>query len=201
MRDFSAEEIEGFKKQIETELMATGRVGIEKLLHYMEDSGFYKAPCSTQYHLACEGGLAKHSLNVLETARKLNETLFDDKIFDDCIVIAALLHDLGKMGDYEKPMYVENYLKSGKRSETKPYETNSQLWYVPHEIRSVAIAERFIELQECEEYAILYHNGMYGDLKYAYNGKERPLDMIIHWADMFASRVIEVEEEVSENGG
>jgi len=69
--------------------------------------------------------------------------------------------------------------------------TNKELLYVPHEIRSIAIAERFISLTENEEFAILYHNGMYGDLKYSYSGKETPLSMILHFADLWASRVTE----------
>ncbi|NOW12592.1 23S rRNA maturation-related 3'-5' exoribonuclease YhaM [Clostridium acetobutylicum] len=32
---------------------------------------------------------------------------------------------------------------------------------------------------------------MYSDLKYQLNGKERSLQMLLHFADMWASRVIE----------
>ena len=110
----------------------------------------------------------------------------------DSITIVALLHDLGKMGQFEKPNYVDNILKSGKVSESKPYTTNPELLPVDHEIRSIVIASMFIDLTEEEQFAILYHNGLYGTVgRYTLQGKETPLYMILHWADMWAARVTE----------
>ena len=183
-------------KEIVEALMATEREGMYDLLTYMEQNGFYQAPCSGGYHLAVEGGLAEHSLNVYHIAKRLGDALIGaDKITDemrDAITICSLLHDLGKIGQYGKPNYVPNTLKSGSVSDAKPYKTNPDLLYVDHEIRSIAIASLFIDLTEDEQYAILYHNGLYGNLKYAINGHETPLYMLIHWADMWASRVVEL---------
>lgn len=179
-------------------LMKTGREGMADLLSYLSDEGFLTAPCSGSYHLAKEGGLLEHSINVLHTAEKISVALYGGKNVTEemrnSIAICALLHDIGKIGDFGKPNYVPNMLKSGELSKTKPYETNKNLLYVDHEIRSVKICAMFIDLTEEEEHAILYHNGLYGNLKYAINGKETPLYMIIHWADMWASRVIEKED-------
>lgn len=176
------------------ELKKANRSGSDELIDAMDDGRFFEAPCSGAHHLAEEGGLVEHSLNVLKCARDLNEAL-GAGIDDASIIIAALLHDLGKMGDHGKANYVENILKDGKRSATKPYITNPELTYLPHEVRSVMIAERYIFLKEEEETAILWHNGLYGTFKYDIQGKETPLYMIIHWADMWASRIIEKEDE------
>lgn len=176
------------------ELLKTKRDGIDELIEAMTEGGFYEAPCSGSYHLAEPGGLLRHSLNVLETARALNAAWHAD-IPDASIVITALLHDLGKMGDHGKPNYIENILKDGKRSAAKPYITNPDLTYIEHENRSVWIAERYIYLSEQEEQAILWHNGLYGVYKYAIQGKETPLYMILHFADMWCSRVVEIEEK------
>lgn len=185
------------KEEFTKRLLETKREGIDFLITYMDECGFFTAPCSGSYHLAKEGGLLEHSLNVLHNAEKLSATLIGDDITDDfknSIVICALLHDLGKMGQFEKPNYVDNILKSGKVSETKPYTTNSKLLPVDHEIRSIVIASMFIDLTEEEQFAILYHNGLYSQVgKYALQGKETPLYMIIHWADMWAARVTEKE--------
>ena len=162
------------KDKIISLLKETGRTGIIDLIDCMEDGGFFEAPCSGSHHLAHEGGLAQHSVNVYYGMLELDKALSANLPYES-IIICGLLHDLGKMGDYGKPNYVENILKSGKVSDSKPYVTNSNLLYVPHEIRSIAIAERCISLTEEEEFAILYHNGMYSDLKYAYSGKETPL--------------------------
>lgn len=177
-------------------LLKTKREGMEDLLDYMADCGFLKAPCSGSFHLAKEGGLLEHSINVLHAAEKISVGLIGSKNLTkemkDSIAICALLHDLGKMGQFEKPNYISNVLKSGEVSTAKPYVTNPDLLYVDHEIRSVAIASMFIDLTEEEQFAILYHNGMYGNLKYALKDHETKLFMIIHWADMWASRVMEV---------
>lgn len=173
-------------------LKDTGRTGILDLIDVMETGGFFEAPCSGSHHLAEEGGLAQHSINVFYGMLELDKSLAANLPYES-VIICGLLHDLGKMGDYGKPNYVENILKSGKVSDSKPFVTNSDLLYVPHEIRSVVIAERHIELTEQEEFAILYHNGMYSDLKYSYSGKETPLSMILHWSDMWCSRVVEEE--------
>lgn len=180
------------------ELLKTQRDGIRELIDAMHDGGFYEAPCSGQHHLSRPGGLLEHSLNVLEYARKLNEA-WGTGIPDSSIVITALLHDLGKMGDHGKPHYIENILKGGKQSAAKPFVTNPDLVYLEHEVRSVMIAERYIHLSEAEEQAILFHNGLYGVFKYSIPGKETPLYMILHFADMWASRVVEVEEEGEED--
>ena len=185
------------KDKFVEELRKVDREGIERLIDCMEEGGFFEAPCSGAHHLAKEGGLVEHSLNVLNIARRLNKA-WGDLIDDETLIIVSLLHDLGKMGDHGKSNYVENILKSGERSKTKPYETNKELIYLPHEVRSVMIAERYIHLTEDEETAILWHNGLYGTFKYDIQGKETPLYMILHFADMWASRVVEVEEKEGE---
>lgn len=188
--------------EIQELLLNTEREGMINLINYMKENGFFTAPCSGQYHLSKEGGLAEHSLNVFVLAYDLcynTSNIQDASILPDSIVIASLLHDLGKMGQFGKPSYVPNMITDRKtkelvQSEKKPYETNKELLYIPHEIRSIQIASQFIELTEEENFAILHHNGLYGDLKYQLNGKERPLQMLLHFADLWASRVTEKVE-------
>ena len=178
-------------------LKNTGREGMDDLIEYMEDCGFFSAPCSGSYHLSCEFGLVHHTRHVMEIAEKLGVSLLGGAEYNkiqDSVIIAAALHDFGKMGQFEKPNYVKNILKDGNKVGKKPFKTNPDLLYVDHEIRSVAIASMFIDLTEEEQFAILYHNGMYGPLKYSLQGKETPLYMIIHWADMWATKVLEKEE-------
>lgn len=176
-------------------LMKTKREGIVDLLDYMNEIGFLEAPCSGGNHLAKKGGLAEHSVNVLTIAEKIGVALLGGARYNevqDSVVIAALLHDLGKCGDYEKPMYVDNILKtSGKPSEAKPFKRNPELSAVPHAVRSIKLATLFIDLMEAEEWAILCHDGLYDFMKYDLKGKETWLQMIIHWADMWASHMIE----------
>lgn len=185
------------EKIITEALLATKREGMEDLVSYMKEIGFFTAPCSGGFHLCQEGGLAEHTIHVMDLAQKIAETFLGKKNvtkeFRNTIIISAALHDLGKAGQFGKVNYVPNILKSGEQSKAKPYETNKELLYVDHEIRSVAIASMFIDLTEDEQFAILYHNGLYGNLKYAIKDHETPLYMIIHFADLWATKVVENE--------
>lgn len=197
-------------------LMKTGREGMSELIAWMEENGFFESPCSGGYHLAKEGGLLEHSMNVYKTMMDMSIAIegSEDLVTKHwgSVAICALLHDLGKCGDHGKPGYVPNMVKDGrptkaepeqkyKQSESKPFEVNKDLYPIDHEIRSVKIASRYIELTEDEELAILWHNGLYGNFKYQIQGKETPLYLLLHFADMWASRVMEVEGKLDETGG
>ncbi|NBI08396.1 HD family phosphohydrolase, partial [Senegalia massiliensis] len=96
---------------------------------------------------------------------------------------------------YNEPNYIKNILKNGKQSTTKPYITNPERRGIPHEVVSIQILLEFISLEKEELFAILHHNGMYGDLKYQLQGNETKLQQLIHFADMWASRFLETEDE------
>ncbi len=172
---------------------ALGNRWNDELLMALERGGFFTSPCSTQHHLSCTGGLLEHSLNVSSLAEDIGKLLGFENEKLDSLITCSLLHDVGKMGQFGKANYVENILKSGEQSKSKPYTSNSELMYVPHEIRSLQIIGKYIDLTEEESFAILHHNGMYGDLKYTLQGKETPMQIVLHFADMWASRVMEKE--------
>lgn len=189
--------MEQLQKEIEKELLDTGREGMEDLIEALRDMGFYEAPASTQFHGAYAGALSEHSKNVLDCARSLAIAWLGKKWWTtnrNSVVICALLHDVGKCGQFGKALYVPNILKSGEQSDKKPYEQNKDLMTLQHEVVSVIEVTKFIDLTEDEQRAIAWHNGLYGCFKYDIQGKETPLYMIIHFADMWASRVVEKEE-------
>lgn len=179
---------------IRDRLQSTKREGINDLLDYMGEIGFLTSPASTQHHGAYEGALAEHSINVLNLAEKLGVAWLGGEEYNkiqDSVIICTILHDLGKCGQFGKPLYVPNILKDGNQSDKKPYEQNKDLKTLPHEIVSVIEATKFIDLTDDEQQAIAWHNGLYGAFKYDIPGKETPLYMILHFADMWASRVVE----------
>lgn len=184
------------KESIENLLQETKRPGMQSLLYWMDQNGFYDAPCSSKYHLSKPGGLAEHSLNVFRIAISILPDLVKDQSkmsfsLVDSVVICSLLHDLGKAGQFGKP----NYRITGKTAAgSAEYETNKDLLYIPHEIRSVVIASKFIDLTEEEQFAILYHNGLYGELK-GFKGQETPLYLILSYADLWAARITEQEDK------
>ena len=189
------------KKYVVDRLLATKREGMEDLISYMEQIGFFEAPCSGGNHLACQFGLVHHSRNVMMAAENIGYALLGKVKYEeirDSVIIAAALHDLGKCGDYGKQMYVPNILKSGKASEPKPYKRNPALLPIDHATRSM-LATLFIDLTEDEEFAIRYHDGLYETVNYGVKGHETPLYLILHYADLWSSRVTEgCTEEGSE---
>lgn len=182
------------KKFVVDHLLSTKREGMEDLIAYMEEIGFFEAPCSGGNHLACQFGLVHHSRNVMMAAENIGYALLGKLKYAeirDSVIIAAALHDLGKCGDYGKQMYVPNILKSGKESEAKPFKRNPALLPLDHATRSIKLATLFIDLTEDEEFAIRYHDGLYESANYAVKGNETPLYLILHYADLWSSRVTE----------
>jgi len=73
---------------------------LQKLI--IEDDHFWKWPAATKIHHAYPGGLAAHSLNVCKNAINTWKT-YNGKNGDIGIIVAgALLHDIGKLSEYEE---------------------------------------------------------------------------------------------------
>ena len=178
-------------------LRSTGRDGIENLINYMSETDFFTAPCSTQHHLCKVGGLAEHSLNVYKLMwdifHQSHYMCSSSELNFANIIIVSLLHDLGKSTYKGRSTYEPNYLASGKISDKKPYEVNKTSYFT-HELKSILIAKQFIELTDDEEFVIYYHNGLYEVSGREIQGKERPLQQLLHFADMWCSRFIETKE-------
>lgn len=96
------------RTRFEEILLATKRNGIEKVLEELARTDFYKAPASTRFHLACEGGLLKHSLNVYDAGMMIRgqviqrEPDLEAMLSEDSVAIATLLHDTCKSDIYKK---------------------------------------------------------------------------------------------------
>lgn len=197
------------KKFVIDHLKEIKREGIDDLIEYMDEVGFFHAPCSGGNHLCCEFGLVQHTRNVMVAAENIGHALLGVKYpeYRESVILCAALHDLGKCGDHGKPLYVPNMIKNKKykktdpeaepeyvQSDAKPYERNKNLNAIPHAFRSVIVANRFIDFSEDEEFAIMYHDGLYdretGGMSVV-PGHESPLLLILHWADMWSAHVTE----------
>ena len=165
------------------------RPGMDKLAAHLELNGFFCAPCSGQHHCNWPSGLLEHSLNVMVTALNLQLSFGAHGLNLQSIMFAALFHDVGKIGTHGKPYYISNvFEKTGKVSEAKPYKHNDMV-ECDHSVMSLHILSRFVPMTEDERQAIVYHNMLYIPSGRDVNGKEHPLTMIIHFADLWCSRV------------
>jgi hypothetical protein len=167
------------------------------LMDFLENkTAWLTAPASTRFHLCREHGLLEHSVNVAETLLRLKNTLYPC-IEDESCVIVALLHDLGKAGTPEGAQYLKNEPTERQRQygygATYPYSFNKNLTYLSVPIRSLYLALPYINLTEEEAQAIAYHDGQYVDDNRSVAKNERPLTLLLQYADNWCGFVIEKE--------
>ena len=165
------------------------------LMEYIEkETEWMTAPASTRFHLCKENGLLEHSINVAETLMRIKNTLYP-LIEDESCVIVALLHDLGKVGMPGEPLYLKNRPTENQRragfGPTYPYSYNNDLTYLSVPIRSLYLALPFLPLSEEETQAIVYHDGQYVDDNRSVAKNERPLTLMLQYADNWCGFIVE----------
>ena len=192
--------------------------GISKLMNYIRNStDFYKAPASTRFHLACEGGLLQHSLNVYDCLVAKKESPIWKPILadipDESLIIMALLHDLCKVNFYsegtknqktydpEKVAAAEGWQRKHDGQgdyiwdTVKTYQVDDQL-PLGHGEKSVMLVQCYIRLTMQEVMAIRWHMG-FSEPKENYNAvgqamEKYPVVLALHEADLEASKILEV---------
>lgn len=190
-------ETEANIKRFEELAAKISRPGIEKLMEYVRNSDFYRAPASTKFHLSCEGGLLQHSLNVYDCLiRKLSNQTWKqalNKISEESLIIAALFHDLCKTNFYA----VELRWRKDANNQWEQYAVYTVKDLVPygHGEKSVMMIEQFMRLTGAERYAIRWHMG-HTEPKENYmqvNGAIalQPLVLALYEADQEASALLE----------
>ena len=139
------------------------REGADKLLDFLVKSDFFTAPASTRYHLACEGGLLQHSLNVYDCLKDMMERLnerYGIEYPEESIAIAGLLHDICKVNFY-KTSY-RNVKDETGRWQSVPYYTIEDTLPYGHGEKSAYIVSAYMRLTRDEAFAIRYHMGFSG---------------------------------------
>lgn len=168
----------------------TDRCDVDAVLTDLEESGFYEAWASTTFHCNYEGGLLEHTLNVIDYALKLREA-FGSQVDKSSVVLCALWHDRGKASDY----YVDNLLKSGNRSGSKPKKINPNMMIKNHALRSLNMASKFFDLTESEKVCIMCHDGFFENANREYMLSIDELLYLVHSADLYVARFVEPVKE------
>jgi 23S rRNA maturation-related 3'-5' exoribonuclease YhaM len=149
----SLDEIIQNKIEITNLLKSTNREGIDKVIKFLNDSGYFFLYGSFKHH-TYKGGLAEHSLGVLKHSLENNVSCPRDSV-----IIASLLHDICK---------------------TRHEDIINSEDYHGHGSKSVKIIEDFIgfKLTDDERTAIASH--MHSSTK---DGNECELHRLIHISD------------------
>ena len=171
-------------------LNKTNRPGIDRLINFLQKSDFFKAPASTRFHGAFEGGLAEHSMKVYEILKeKIKTSVITLDIKEESIIIIGLLHDICKV-NYYKVDY-RNAKNSLGVWEKVPYYAVEDTIPYGHGEKSVMMISEYIKLTNEEKYAIRWHMGytepkeLYGTIGEAY--KKYPIALLLNEADLEAT--------------
>lgn len=190
-------ELEKRYKALKTKVIHRADDFAELMAFIEERTAWLTAPASTRFHLSREGGLIEHSVNVAETLLRIKETLYP-LIEDESCVIVGLLHDLGKAGTPEGAQYLKNEPTERQRrygyGPTYPYSFNKDLTYLSVPVRSLYLALPFIELSVEETQAIVYHDGQYVEDNRSVAKNERPLTLLLQYADNWCGFVVEGQQ-------
>lgn len=177
-------------------LRQTGREGIEGLITFLNQSDFFTAPASTRYHLAEEGGLAEHSLNVYHSLMNFFQKGYFEAVDGwKSIVICGLMHDLCKANTYK----IEQRWRKNDKNEWEQYNAYTVDEELPygHGSKSAYILDQFILLEQEEAQAIRAHMGFSdasfkgGDRTVANIFAKNELALYLSFADQVATFIKE----------
>lgn len=176
-------------------LVTQRKAEFDALMSFVEnETDYLTAPASSRFHLAKEGGLMEHSVNVCETMLKLREAIAPSISEESCVIV-ALLHDLGKAGMPNEPLYVKNKPSEKQKqygyAPNVPYHINAKMTYLSVPVRSLYLIGQRFPLSEEEAQAIVYHDGQYVDDNKSAAAKEGPLLLLLHYADNWSCFVTE----------
>ena len=170
------------------------RDGANSLLEYLTNSDFFTAPASARFHLAEQGGLCQHSLNVYKRLLALVRAEYGDNyssvVTDESIAICGLLHDVCKVN-----YYVTEYrnVKEEYGWTKKPFYKVEERFPYGHGEKSVFIITQYMKLTAEEAMAINWHMGGFDErVKGGSNALSEALAkyklaLLMHIADLQAS--------------
>lgn len=154
-------------------------------LNYLTKSDFFRAPASTKYHGAYEGGLFDHSMNVAKNLCKYTDAGLIAWQRPESPVVVGILHDLVKVDLYRH--YVD------KATGEDFFFHNPNYKPMGHGEVSMMLAKEHVpDITEEELLCIRYHMGAYN--REDWDGfdaaiKQFPSVLWTHTADMEASKI------------
>lgn len=188
---------------------------IKKLFDHFEDR-MIDAPASSrpQYHNCFLGGLLDHSVRVVQTALDIYEQFksMDVKVTasKQDVILAAMFHDLGKIGDLDNPYYIIQTDEWRRNKLREWYTFNNKLEPMSVTDRSLWLLQYFnIELKPEVWKAIKLSDGLFepgNDRLFRQPDTRNILHYIVHFADWMSTvaekqhyqQSLEVDEDIKQ---
>lgn len=201
----SAEKIQAnYEKHLKiiNKYLGERKEAVVSMIKHMEDT-YVMAPASgkTWYHSAFPGGYVDHVNRVVEYAVKQSR-LYQEMggtvdYTEEELVFAALFHDLGKMGDGDRPNYIPQTDKWRQDKLSEMYTYNPELDFMLIPDRSLFILQKFgIKVTQKEFLGIRLHDGVFDKANEAYffsnvesSRQKTSIISVLHTADFLASKV------------
>ena len=146
------------------------------------------ASAKRDFHCAFPGGLVDHSLRVLKNTMTMNKA-FEWNLPRESMIIGALFHDLGKVGDHEHDYYVPQ--TDGWRQDKlgEMYTYNDKLLpYMGVPDRSVFLCQHYgLKLSHDEMLALKLNDGFVVEENKKYCLKAPKLAIAVMTADYISS--------------
>lgn len=180
------------------EAAGLGKIISDSFKNYLLKNGFFRAPASTKFHGAYEGGLFDHSLMVMNSLVELSVRNGLKWQRAESPFVVGMFHDLCKIDDYRHPI-TEVLLVGGEKNpvyDETAWEHNPDTAVKGHGDKSVILLSQYMALTEEEVMCILYHMGAFTEKEHGRqftNAVHRfPNVLWTHHADMIASHVVGV---------
>lgn len=169
----------------------------EMLNHFGERACIAPASTRIEFHNAFPGGFIDHSLRVFKTAINLSAAL-KVKSSKESIIIAAALHDWGKVGTLDADYYVAQD-SQWHNKQGQMYRKNDLIRMPNSELGLYTLNQFGIKLTEDEHLALRLNDGMYAEGNREFGMKEPALALIVHWADRWATQCEKTRTSLFDN--
>lgn len=183
-------------------LASTHRDGAGELIGWLGTTDFFRAPASTRFHEAWEGGLLEHSLRVHDWLRALVAFYTENPLANgstadltpESVAVVALCHDFYKIGLYKTKMRWRKD-KFNRWEQYPTYKIDEDFPFGGRGSKSVYLVRHFIKLSPAEAAAINCHMGSpYGKPSAVF--ETNPLAWLLHVADEAATYNVKEENHV-----
>jgi hypothetical protein len=210
MKNYSIEQLEeNYNKFIEflKKVFKNNPDRLENLLHMYSETELGTeltiAPASGKlhFHSAYVGGYIDHVMNVCRNAYSLKKIFAEQggriNFTDEELFFSALHHDLGKLGDGEKPHYIPEESEWHRKNQNSAFKINPELYYMDVTDRALWLLNQYgIKYSQNEMLGIKMADGLYNEgakkyfINYSDGGElKTELPYLIHWADHMSCRV------------
>lgn len=171
---------------------------ISNFLGWLEETDFFSTAASTRFHHSYEGGLLEHSLEVMCKAQQLATSTAYAGLSKAEITIAALCHDLCKIGIYKPGTRNVKDELTGTWNKVACYSpAQAALPFGHGELSVLMLYQHFAQVSDDIILGIRYHMGTFwvpDELKGQYREActKSPMPLLLFVADMMSSEEVEV---------